>query len=128
MNCQKLATASLFRILPGLFVCLSVSTMRAEEPVDYAHLIKPTFTTRCVACHGVLRQEGGLRLDTAALAIRGGDSGAAIAPGDAASSLLLKRITAQANPRTLERVPAGARFHFRMVIDILCNEDRELIF
>ncbi|MGA2598115.1 MAG: type III-A CRISPR-associated RAMP protein Csm3 [Bryobacteraceae bacterium] len=39
----------------------------------------------------------------------------------------IDRITSQANPRTLERVPAGARFHFRMVLDVLCDEDRELI-
>lgn len=39
----------------------------------------------------------------------------------------IDRITSQANPRTLERVPAGARFRFRMVLDILCNEDRELL-
>ncbi len=39
----------------------------------------------------------------------------------------IDRITSQANPRTLERVPAGARFHFRMVLDILCQEDRELV-
>jgi CRISPR-associated protein Csm3 len=39
----------------------------------------------------------------------------------------IDRITSQANPRTLERVPAGARFHFRMVLDVLCNEDRELV-
>ena len=37
------------------------------------------------------------------------------------------RITSQANPRTLERVPAGARFRMRMVIDILCEEDKELV-
>lgn len=37
------------------------------------------------------------------------------------------RITSQANPRTLERVPAGARFRFRMVLDVLCPEDRPLI-
>jgi CRISPR type III-A/MTUBE-associated RAMP protein Csm3 len=37
------------------------------------------------------------------------------------------RITSQANPRTLERVPAGARFQVRMVLDILCEEDRELL-
>lgn len=36
------------------------------------------------------------------------------------------RITSQANPRTLERVPAGARFKVRIVMDILCSEDREL--
>src|SRR6266478_272616 len=38
----------------------------------------------------------------------------------------IDRITSQANPRTLERVPAGARFHFRVVMDVLCNEDKEL--
>ncbi len=36
------------------------------------------------------------------------------------------RITSQANPRTLERVPAGARFKVRMVVDILCVEDAVL--
>jgi len=39
----------------------------------------------------------------------------------------IDRITSQANPRTLERVPAGARFHFRLVMDVLCPEDRELL-
>ena len=38
----------------------------------------------------------------------------------------IDRITAQASPRTLERVPSGARFCVRMVLDILCDEDREL--
>lgn len=36
------------------------------------------------------------------------------------------RISSQANPRTLERVPAGARFKIRMVMDILCEEDTVL--
>jgi len=38
----------------------------------------------------------------------------------------IDRITSQANPRTLERVPAGARFKIRMVLDILCAEDSTL--
>lgn len=38
----------------------------------------------------------------------------------------IDRITSQANPRTLERVPAGARFKVRMVLDILCPEDAVL--
>jgi CRISPR-associated protein Csm3 len=37
------------------------------------------------------------------------------------------RITSQANPRTLERVPSGARFRFRMVLDVLCTEDKPLL-
>src|SRR5215475_3499192 len=39
----------------------------------------------------------------------------------------IDRITSQANPRTLERVPAGARFHVRFVIDMLCEEDGVLL-
>jgi CRISPR-associated protein Csm3 len=42
------------------------------------------------------------------------------------SETAVDRITAQANSRTLERVPAGARFKVRMVFDILCDEDKEL--
>jgi CRISPR-associated protein Csm3 len=39
----------------------------------------------------------------------------------------IDRITSQANPRTLERVPAGARFGVRMVLDLLCEEDKALL-
>ena len=38
----------------------------------------------------------------------------------------IDRITSQANPRTLERVPAGARFKTRLVMDVLCPEDAPL--
>ncbi|MDP9053746.1 MAG: type III-A CRISPR-associated RAMP protein Csm3 [Acidobacteriota bacterium] len=38
----------------------------------------------------------------------------------------IDRITSQANPRTLERVPAGAKFRIRMVLDLLCAEDSAL--
>ncbi len=36
------------------------------------------------------------------------------------------RITSQANPRTLERVPTGARFRIRLILDVLCEEDKAL--
>jgi len=39
----------------------------------------------------------------------------------------IDRINAQANPRTLERVPSGAKFQVRLVLDILCEEDRDLV-
>src|SRR6202166_2625169 len=38
----------------------------------------------------------------------------------------IDRITSQANPRTLERVPMGARFKTRLVMDVLCEEDAPL--
>ena len=39
----------------------------------------------------------------------------------------IDRITSQANPRTLERVPAGARFKVRFVLDVLEPDDRPLL-
>src|SRR5207237_4752815 len=38
----------------------------------------------------------------------------------------IDRITSQANPRTLERVPMGARFRTRYVMDVLCEGDAPL--
>jgi CRISPR-associated protein Csm3 len=43
------------------------------------------------------------------------------------SESAIDRITAQSQARTLERVPAGAKFQVRMVLDILCEEDKELL-
>ena len=80
--------------LLGFLLLASVLQVRADDRIDYQKQIKPILTERCVACHGALKQQGGLRLDTAALAIKGGDSGAAIMPGDAAASLIVKRVTA----------------------------------
>lgn len=80
-------------LLAATFGLLFLSSLRADERVDYEKHIKPIFTTRCVACHGVLKQQGGLRLDTGAFAIRGGDSGAAVTPGDATTSRLIARVT-----------------------------------
>jgi mono/diheme cytochrome c family protein len=49
--------------------------------------------TRCITCHGPEKQEGGLRLDSLDAALKGGDQGPAIVPGDAESSLFVKAIT-----------------------------------
>jgi hypothetical protein len=73
---------------------LSSAGFAADDRVNYLTQIKPILRERCYACHGVLKQEGGLRLDTAALAIKGGESGAAVQPGDVAASLLLQRVSA----------------------------------
>ena len=89
-------------ILPLSLAFFVIGIVHADESVDYLKTIKPILTARCFSCHGVLKQEGGLRLDTAAQAIKGGESGAAIIPGDVDASPLLKRVTA-ADPS--ERMP-----------------------
>ena len=63
-----------------------------EGGVDYLRDIKPLLTENCYACHGALKTQSGLRLDTVALMKKGGDSGSAIAPNDPLGSLLFQRI------------------------------------
>lgn len=66
----------------------------ADEPVDYLTQVKPLLRARCYACHGGLKQEANLRLDTAERIKQGGDSGPAISIQDVDASLLLKRVAA----------------------------------
>ncbi|MEX2187007.1 MAG: PSD1 and planctomycete cytochrome C domain-containing protein [Pirellulales bacterium] len=61
----------------------------ASGAVDYERQIKPLLATHCYRCHGPLKQESGLRVDTAALLAKGGDRGAGFAVGKAADSTLL---------------------------------------
>ncbi len=94
--------AQVFRVTGRVtvFICLAAllcvsDAIAADEPVDYLTQVKPILQQRCYACHGALKQEAGLRLDTAAFAIKGGESGAAVVAGELAdSSILLKRIAA----------------------------------
>ena len=74
-----------------LFVTLA-GLLQADEPIDYARQVKPLLAGRCFACHGALKQEGSLRLDTAAAMRTGGDTGAAITPGQSTVSLLIQRV------------------------------------
>jgi hypothetical protein len=77
-------------------ICLGfASPVLADESVDYLRRIKPLLQARCYACHGVLKQEGGLRLDTVALAVKGSDAGIVLKPGDIEAGSLLRRVASK---------------------------------
>jgi mono/diheme cytochrome c family protein len=84
--------------------CLCVAAAHADEgqslgPVDYLRDIKPLLRSRCVACHGPIKQEAGLRLDAAKLVVAGGDEGAVVVPGKSDDSRLMRRISADDSER-----------------------------
>ena len=56
--------------------------------------IKPMLQGRCYSCHGALKQKAGMRLDTVASMLKGGEDGPAIKRGDPGKSLLIERVTA----------------------------------
>jgi mono/diheme cytochrome c family protein len=80
-------------LVSWLFVGLLAVPAAAAEPVDYLRDIKPIFAKHCITCHGVQKQRGGLRLDTAKSALEGGNSGAVIVPGKSNDSLMIKAVT-----------------------------------
>ncbi|QDU93774.1 PSD1 and planctomycete cytochrome C domain-containing protein [Lignipirellula cremea] len=72
----------------------------AEEKYDEAAItffensIRPVLVKRCYECHGpdAVEPKGGLRVSSRSALLAGGDTGPAIAPGDAKNSLLIDSI------------------------------------
>jgi uncharacterized membrane protein len=55
---------------------------------DYQTHIAPLFERSCNKCHGPEKRKAGLRLDTKRFAMRGGETGPSIVPGNADKSLV----------------------------------------
>jgi len=89
---------------PGLLVVVygllavgwcGVDAARADEAADGEHFetqIRPILVGTCFKCHGGDNTSGGLRVDSRAALLTGGDRGPAIVPGDAAGSLIVQAL------------------------------------
>ena len=55
-------------------------------------LVIPILEDKCMACHGVERAKGKLKMNTYAALLKGGSKGACLLPGDSAGSLMIQRI------------------------------------
>ncbi len=76
-----------------LIACVASVSVFAADAVDYERDVKTILKTHCFRCHGPLKAESGLRLDTKALALKGGENGAALVPGKAGESKIVQRVT-----------------------------------
>ncbi len=54
--------------------------------------VRPVLAEHCVGCHGPEKQKAGLRLDSRAAALAGGETGPAVVPGKVEESLLVGAI------------------------------------
>lgn len=79
----------------ALMLVLARAACGAEPGLPaYDHFfehVRPLLAHKCTACHGVEKQEGGLRMDTSAI-FAGGDSGPAIVPGKPEESLIVQAV------------------------------------
>ena len=82
-------------LLLGLPIALTAGAEMppaADITIDFDQNVRPILTANCHSCHGEKQQQAGLRLDKRQNALRGGDYGPVIAPGNSADSKLIKRL------------------------------------
>jgi hypothetical protein len=84
----------LTRYMPRVLRDLLAPSAISSHPASFfARHIFPVLDTKCVACHGTNKEQGGLRLDSYESLMAGGKDGIVIAPRDPDASLLLKKVT-----------------------------------
>src|SRR5437879_13703866 len=71
-----------------------------NRKIDFEKDVQPVLSQKCYSCHGEDAQQSGLRLDKRQNALRGGDYGPVIIPGNSAESKLIRRLV---NGRSEER-------------------------
>jgi cytochrome c553 len=82
----------------GMLAIGGVPARAAEVPATpeqiefFEKAIRPMLVENCQRCHGPQKQQGGLRLDSRAAALTGGDSGPAVVAGNPADSLLVSAV------------------------------------
>lgn len=63
-----------------------------EQADFFERRVRPVLVSKCLACHGERKQESGLRLDSRAAVLRGGDGGPVVAAGKAQNSRLIQAV------------------------------------
>ena len=87
----------LMKLLRNLLAVFAVTTCLVEKAsvaaaVDFQAQVAPLLVERCLGCHNQSESKGALDLTRKATALKGGDSGAPIKPGNATDSLLWQRV------------------------------------
>ena len=88
-----------------LALLVAPAGLRAESPDAFFETrIRPLLVEKCQKCHAGQKTKGGLRLDSRAAILNGGDTGPAAVPGDPAHSLLVQAVRQTGE---LKMPPAG---------------------
>lgn len=84
-----------------LYVLLAcgVGQSQTSNKVSFSQDIAPILSQSCAQCHSQALVMGGLNLDSRDGALKGGEHGPAIVPGDASASHLYRHLTGQEKPQ-----------------------------
>ena len=75
-------------LLLALLPAVDVAKPKATADAGFERHVRPVLVEHCIRFHGPEKQMGGLRLDSPAALLAGGDTGPAVEPGDDGSLLL----------------------------------------
>ena len=78
-----------FKFSAALLSLLLISNVSA---VDFIKDVKPILEESCVKCHSSKKDKGDLNLETLEFSKKGGESGAAVIPGNISKSLLIEKV------------------------------------
>jgi cytochrome c553 len=81
----------------AVLVCLGPVSAANPKPsaadIDFFEKkVRPVLVEHCASCHGKTKARGGLRLDSRAAVLKGGESGPAVLPGNPDKSLLIEAV------------------------------------
>jgi mono/diheme cytochrome c family protein len=83
----------------GLLPALRAESPSAADVDFFEKQVRPLLVEHCFKCHGNGKTKGGLSLATRAGIFKGGASGPAVVPGDAAKSLLIQAVRYEGETR-----------------------------
>ncbi|PYR58717.1 MAG: hypothetical protein DMF85_09840 [Acidobacteria bacterium] len=122
-------SVSTFTLIVGAGLLLTWETLLAQKPtvppagasIDFARDIQPIFQKNCYECHDARKNRAQLRLDVRAAAMKGGEDGPVIIPGNSEHSLLVRRLLGldgdDRMPKNGDPLPAGQIALIRAWID-----------
>lgn len=128
---MKRVFAPCLYLLAATSRCLAASGADDAKAIEFfENKIRPVLAEKCYSCHSVKagKNKGGLLLDTRESTRQGGDTAAAVVPGDAEKSLLLTAIgyadeDLQMPPK--ERLPATVLADFAQWIAMGAADPRD---
>ncbi len=77
---------------------IPITAIKRSTAVNFAQEILPILKANCLACHNRITAKAGLVLETPQGIRKGGESGAAVMPGNGKKSLLLQAASHEAEP------------------------------
>ncbi len=94
---------------------VSLAFAQTKDPAEFFETrVRPVLATNCYGCH-TSGQSGGLRLDSAEAALKGGNTGPAIVPGKPEESLLIQAVR-QSHEKL--KMPPGKKLADQEIADL----------